>query len=421
MNNMKNLFLVVVVFTTILSCQTQNSRIEIFENVCNVFQENYYDETFATKDWDNIKQVYREKIKHIKTDEEFYELLNEMFFKFDVSHLGVFYPNMPDPLFELANKEGGIGITLKVIENKIAVINVKENSPAESAGIKRGDIILSIDGFTLDDVIDESKKFPYPPYNERNIISNYHLRAQYRTYGDVGEPLQLVFETDDGSRNIELVRVERGGKVTLVDGTPPNFLEFVSRLINTDIGYIRFNTFAPDLLDKILNAVDELTNAKGLIIDIRDNPGGFFQVRKALADKLALNSSLLWSQDGRRGSNDIYLEPAAKTYRGKIAILIDVSSASSSEEFAGGLQALGRAVVIGEHTQGRVLIADFQELAPGVMFMYPVAITSLSNGKTLEGKGVVPDIIVEHTLKSLREGKDIQLESAINYLLSQIQ
>lgn len=421
MNNMKNLFLVVLVFTTILSCQTQNSRIEIFENVCNVFQENYYDETFGGRDWDKIKEVYRTKIENLKTEEEFYGLLNEMFFKFDVSHLGVFYPNMPDPIFKLANKEGSIGITLKVIENKIAVINVKENSPAESAGIKRGDIILNIDGFTFEDIVEESEKYKYPPYNERNIISNYHLRAQYRTYGDVGDPLHLVLETKEGPRNIELVRVERKGKVTLVAGVPPNFLEFESRLINTDIGYIRFNTFAPDLLDKILNAVDELTNAKGLIIDIRDNPGGFFQVRKGLADKLVANRSLLWSQDGRRGRNDIYLEPAAKTYRGKVAILIDVSSASSSEEFAGSLQALGRAVVIGEQSQGRVLIADFQELAPGVMFMYPVAITLLSNGKTLEGKGVVPDIVVEHTIESLREGKDIQLESAINYLLSQIQ
>jgi hypothetical protein len=131
MNNMKNLFLVVLVFTTILSCQTQNSRIEIFENVCNVFQENYYDETFGGRDWDKIKEVYRTKIENLKTEEEFYGLLNEMFFKFDVSHLGVFYPNMPDPIFKLANKEGSIGITLKVIENKIAVINVKENSPAE--------------------------------------------------------------------------------------------------------------------------------------------------------------------------------------------------------------------------------------------------------------------------------------------------
>ncbi len=174
-------------------------------------------------------------------------------------------------------------------------------------------------------------------------------------------------------------------------------------------------------MDKIINGVDELVETKGLIIDIRDNPGGFFQVRKGLADKLALDSSLLWSQDGRRGRNDVYLEPAAKTYKGKVAILIDVSSASSSEEFAGGLQALGRAVVIGKQSQGRVLIADFQELAPGVMFMYPVAITSLSNGKTLEGNGVVPDIVVEHTIESLKEGKDIQLETAINYLQSQIQ
>lgn len=225
----------------------------------------------------------------------------------------------------------------------------------------------------------------------------------------------------EGPKNIELVRTEREGKVILVDGVPPNFLEFESRFINPGIGYIRFNTFAPGLLDKIINAVDELMDTKGLIIDLRDNPGGFFQVRKALADKLALSSSLLWSQDGRRGRNDVYLEPAEKTYNGKVAVLVDVNSASSSEEFAGGLQALGRAVVIGEQTQGRVLVADFQELAPGVMFMYPVAITSLSNGKTLEGVGVMPDIIVKHTLQTLSEGKDIQLETAINYLQSKIQ
>lgn len=102
-------------------------------------------------------------------------------------------------------------------------------------------------------------------------------------------------------------------------------------------------------------------------------------------------------------------------------MLVDVNSASSSEEFAGGLQALGRAVVIGEQTQGRVLVADFQEWAPAVMFMYPVAITSLSNGKTLEGVCMVPDIIVKHTLQTLREGKDILLETAINYMQLKIQ
>ncbi|GBD86796.1 peptidase family S41 [bacterium BMS3Abin03] len=264
-----------------------------------------------------IKETYRTKIETAKTEEEFYGLLNEMFFQFDVLHLGVFYPNMPDPLFELAGKEGGAGLQIRVIENKIVVITVKNNSPAKVAGIKRGDITLSVDGFTFKNIVEESEKYKYPPYNERNIISNYHLRAQYRTYGDGGDPLQLVLETMEGPKNIELVRTEREGKVILVDGVPPNFLEFESRFINPGIGYIRFNTFAPDLLDKIINAVDELMDTKGLIIDLRDNPGGFFQVRKALADKLALNSSLLWSQDGERGRNDVYLEPAEKTLQRK--------------------------------------------------------------------------------------------------------
>ena len=121
---MKYLFLVVIVITTILSCQAQNSREEVFNNVCNVFQEKFYDETFGGRDWDKIKEVYRTKIETVKTEEEFYDLLNEMFYKFDVSHLGVFYPNMPDPFLALANKEGGVGLQIRVIENKIVVTTV---------------------------------------------------------------------------------------------------------------------------------------------------------------------------------------------------------------------------------------------------------------------------------------------------------
>jgi carboxyl-terminal processing protease len=97
-------------------------------------------------------------------------------------------------------------------------------------------------------------------------------------------------------------------------------------------------------------------------------------------------------------------------------VLVDELSASSSEEFAGGLQAIGRAVVVGGRTRGSVLIADFAQLPNGATFVYAVALTRLADGTMLEGRGVIPDIEVELDRDLLLQGVDLQLEAAIEYI-----
>jgi len=98
---------------------------------------------------------------------------------------------------------------------------------------------------------------------------------------------------------------------------------------------------------------------------------------------------------------------------------VDEFSASSSEEFAGGLQAIGRAAIVGKRTPGKVLIADFKQLPNGATFVYPVAVTRLADGTVLEGRGVIPDIEVALDRASLGQGRDAQLEVAIQYIEQQ--
>jgi carboxyl-terminal processing protease len=197
---------------------------------------------------------------------------------------------------------------------------------------------------------------------------------------------------------------------------PAGFLEIESRRLAENIGYVRFNRFDPALLDRLLAAVDEQADAAGLIIDIRGNDGGFFEVRKALLERLVRERILFWRQEGRRGADEIYLEPAAKAYGGPVVVLVDELSASSSEEFAGGLQAIGRAAIVGKRTPGKVLIADVKQLPDGATFVFPVAITRLADGTVLEGRGVIPDIEVALDRALLLQSRDSQLEAAINYL-----
>ena len=101
-------------------------------------------------------------------------------------------------------------------------------------------------------------------------------------------------------------------------------------------------------------------------------------------------------------------------------VLVDALSASSSEEFAGGLQALGRATVVGERTAGIVLIADVVPLGDDATLVLPVAEASLADGRRLEGVGVVPDILAPLSRAALLDGRDPQLDAALRFVQGQL-
>lgn len=186
--------------------------------------------------------------------------------------------------------------------------------------------------------------------------------------------------------------------------------------LDSGIGYIRSNAFLPDLLDRLLDAIDELQDAPALIFDLRGNHGGFFEVRKALIDRLVDDPALFWTYTGRRGVERIHATPGEITYDRPVAVLVDVVSMSSAEEFSGALQALGRAVVVGEGTPGKDLVSEIIELPHGALMMHPVAQSAVADGTVLEAHGVVPDIPVVVNGSDLLAGVDPPLQAAIDHL-----
>jgi carboxyl-terminal processing protease len=125
---------------------------------------------------------------------------------------------------------------------------------------------------------------------------------------------------------------------------------------------------------------------------------------------------LFWRYKSRRGIDDVFLEPADKPFTGKLIILIDERSCSSSEEFSGGMKAIGRATIVGKRTTGKVLTMKVVTLPDGGLFLCPDKQTLTSKNEVLEGIGVVPDIIADLKIEDLLAGKDSQLEAAINYI-----
>ncbi len=123
--------------------------------------------------------------------------------------------------------------------------------------------------------------------------------------------------------------------------------------------------------------------------------------------------TVIWRYRGRACIDDIYFDPVERPYLGRLVILVDGARASSSEEFSGGLQAMGRATIVGERTPGRVLVMDVTVLPLGAYFIFPIAETMTSTSVVLEHRGVIPDVESLFTMESLKTGRDVQLDAAL--------
>jgi carboxyl-terminal processing protease len=194
----------------------------------------------------------------------------------------------------------------------------------------------------------------------------------------------------------------------------------VKRLAN-GIGYIRFSGFLEPVLDGVLQAIDDLHDAPALIIDLRGNPGGQFPVRKAIASQLVGEPEVFMRYQYREGMEEAYLDLVSNPYPGVVVILVDELSKSSSEEFAGSLQALGRATIIGSQTPGSCLVMNIEPLPSGGIVIYPYAQSQTPDGRILEDNGVVPDVEAFLDREQLLQGCDGQLEAAIEYAEEQIR
>jgi C-terminal processing protease CtpA/Prc len=139
-------------------------------------------------------------------------------------------------------------------------------------------------------------------------------------------------------------------------------------------------------------------------------------VRKAFASQLIGTRELFIRYQYRDHLEEAYLDPVVNAYPGKVVILVDEHSMSSSEEFSGSLQALGRATIVGSQTPGVCLVMNIKTLPYGTILAYPIAEGQTPDGRVLENNGVVPDIEVVLDRAELLQGRDTQLEAAINYI-----
>ena len=200
----------------------------------------------------------------------------------------------------------------------------------------------------------------------------------------------------------------------------PHYTEFEARQLENNIGYIRFNHWADPVDSEFIAALASMRDTRGLIMDLRGNPGGFLGVVHTITKHLLKEKTRVSSWKFRNQRREYTFDPARDANHGPLVVLMDVRSTSSSEYFAGSMQSIKRAVIIGERSPGYLLIANWKKLLNGASLMYAFAQPVMPDGKIIEGHGVVPDIEVTLDRDALLKGTDTQLEAAKAHILNAI-
>jgi carboxyl-terminal processing protease len=248
----------------------------------------------------------------------------------------------------------------------LTVISPIDDTPAYRAGIKAGDIILKInDKSTLDMTLDEDVKL---------------MR------GKPGTKITLTIVRNGKKIKVNLIRAIikiKSVKEYAIKGYP-------------EIEYIRISSFDKNVVTSLKMILNKMRNKKGIIIDLRNNPGGLLNQALGTLD-LFIDSGKLLSEKGRDKRNDkTWYAHSAGTYKDiPIVILVNGGSASASEIVSGGMQDRKRAVIIGEKTFGKGSVQAIIPINKEEALRLTIAKYYLPSGRTIQAVGVTPDIIVK--------------------------
>ena len=265
---------------------------------------------------------------------------------------------------------GGLGIVVGMKKGALTIIAPIDGTPAAKAGVKSGDIILKIDKkSTLGMSIDDAVKL---------------MRGKPKTK----ITLTLVRKGESKPVIVHIVR-----DIIKIESVKSKNI-FLDKAKKEKVLYIKIASFDSKVVNGVKKVLDENRDAKGIIFDLRNNPGGLLSQATGLLD-MFIDKGILVSQKGRvKQENIVYKAHADTPYKDiPVTILVNGGSASASEIVSGGFQDHHRAAIIGEKTFGKGSVQIVAPLGGGEGIKLTVARYYLPSGRTIQNKGVTPDVI----------------------------
>ncbi len=375
-------------------------RVEIFEEVWQTINVEYYDSSFHGVDWRKVHERYRPLVEAAASNLEFYRLFEVMLAELRDAHTVFNAPRSSDE--QAAQPIGSVGISLQEVEGQTAIVTVEPDSDAARAGVRPGMILRAVNGKPVEQLYAEIRSRFAGSSSERAMKNVMHGALLYG--GFLGASRTFAIERFDGS--LFDVSITHHGASSM-----PTAL--TARRLPSGDGYIKFNGWQPPLDAQFRTELEKLSDTDGLVIDLRGNGGGQTDVLLNIGS-LFFPTEHSFGGFKRRGGKPekIVTHKPEQLYRGAVVILVDEISASASEVFTVSMQEHARARVIGQQTCGCVLNQWSKNLKGGATLRWSARVYSSPEGRILEGTGVIPDETVALTISDLRQGRDAALELA---------
>jgi carboxyl-terminal processing protease len=404
----------------------------IFEGAWTAVRDKHFDKTLGGLDWNAQRASYEPLALSAPDEPTFYRFLNQMLGSLGQSHLQVHGPGEDagppadevaaaqtpavgvDGVREVGPDVGDPGLVVRSIEGKPTITRVRPGSSAARAGLKPGFIVTHIGGRDL---------MALPPSGRalRPVEERFRLRqmAMRRLSGPVGSRVSLRgLDAQDAAVEVMLTRDPPPARPIAVLNMSPVVPDVTSKQ-HGDVGLVAFNIF---LLQPVLADVQKAIEGfrgrgvKAIIVDVRGNPGGIGAGAIPLAARFASKPITLGSIVYRDFTNVLATTTSVgvKPFTGKLIILTDEGTASTSEIFAAGMQEAKRAQIVGEVSAGEALGSVIEQLPGGAMIQIPVADFRTPKGVSVEGRGVQPDRRVTETRAGFLAGRDLVLDAALD-------
>lgn len=278
----------------------------------------------------------------------------------------------------------GIGVVISPVEdeNLITVVAPMEGSPAEKSGIKSGDKILKVNG--------------------EDVSSKQMDKALTLIKGKEGTTVNITIKRNNQVLDFDVKREK------IINKT----IEY--KVIDDNIGYIKMYSFDEHTYKDFTKALDKLEakNIKGLVIDLRDNPGGLLNICEDIADEILDQNQVIVSVKNNKEKSKEYVSDNKKQLDLPIALLINSGSASASEILTGAIVDNGKGIAVGTTTFGKGLVQTVRQMRDGTGFKLTTAQYYTPSGAYINGKGIKP------TIEEQDEAK--QLDVAVDWIKKEI-
>lgn len=380
--NLIEVIVIIIMTSLIVGVSTGAIVYKNYDKVDNTLSSNNTLKEIE-KAYENIINSY---VEDVDTSELVNAAIEGMYSYLDDPYTTYIDASQEEDLMDRLNGEyTGIGVEITKIEEGILVVNVFEDGPASKAGILSGDILVKLNGkdITSSSAADVSSSIKN---SKSNMIELSFLRS-----------------------GITITRTLTIKNVNVPSVTKENF---------NGIGYIKIDTFSNTTYSQFKTALESLENENitSLVIDVRDNGGGYLNSAVDIAKLFIEKGEKIYGLEDKT-SKTFYEDDTKEKRTYKIAILINSSSASASEVLASALKESYGATLVGTTSYGKGTVQETSTLSSGGMLKYTTAYWLTPSGNCINGIGINPDIeVVLETNETITHENDNQLQTALNAL-----